>query len=172
MRFFLLSALFISLLQAQDSSTLEGTVVDSATGLGIGDVAVYFGSDHGPSYDTVTDSNGRFRINSVKDGQYGSHFEKPGYIAQFSGTNDSVLKPVRVVSGQDTRDLRFTLIPYGALAGRVVDTEGKPAPGAAVTLGARAEKTDPEGRFLFKDLLPGQYTLEARASDTHGFVDG
>ena len=96
MKILLLSALFISTLAAQNTSTIEGYVVDSVTGAGLANVNVYFGSDKDGTYDTQTDSSGRFQISGVKDGQYGCHFEKLGYIPQYSGTMDSALKSVRV----------------------------------------------------------------------------
>jgi len=108
MKFFLLSALlFLTLRQAQDSGIIEGSVVDNVTGAGISDATVYFGSDRGAHYDALTDASGRFRISGMKDGQYGSHYEKTGYITQYSGTNDSVLKPVRIAAGQDPVRLRI-----------------------------------------------------------------
>jgi hypothetical protein len=68
-KIYLLSALFFCVLQAQDSGSIEGSVVDSVTGAGIPDAAVYFGSDQGAHYDAVTDASGRFRIVGMKDGQ-------------------------------------------------------------------------------------------------------
>jgi hypothetical protein len=53
----------------------------------------------------------------------------------------------------------------GAIAGRVVDTQGLPIPGATVTVtgsqGARTTVTDGEGRFTLPFLTPGEYTARA-----------
>jgi len=115
MKFFVLPALFaFSLLEAQNSGTIEGSVVDSVTGTGIVGVSVYFGSDQGASWDAVTDASGRFQITGVKSGRYGSHFEKAGYVSQYSGTNGSVLKAVQV--GQDPVRLRVEMVAFASFA--------------------------------------------------------
>ena len=65
MKLILLSALLLApALKAQNSGTLQGSVVDSSTCTGISGVAVYFGSDQGVTYETLTDSAGSDRRNS------------------------------------------------------------------------------------------------------------
>jgi hypothetical protein len=160
-KIFLLSALFFCILQAQDSGSIEGSVVDGATGAGVADVTVYFGSDQGAHYDAVTDASGKFHIAGMKNGQYGSHFEKTGYITQYSGTNDSALKAVRIAAGQDPVRLRIELVGYATVRGRVLDPEGKPMAKSTVTLGVATETTDDEGQFAFAKLSPGSYRLQA-----------
>jgi Carboxypeptidase regulatory-like domain len=57
----------------------------------------------------------------------------------------------------------------GALAGTVMDAQGKPVAGATVTMqtsdgmNAHATHTDAEGRFQFTRYQPGQYDLRAYA---------
>ncbi len=57
----------------------------------------------------------------------------------------------------------------GALAGTVMDAQGKPVAGATVTMqtsdgmNAHATHTDAEGRFQFTRYEPGQYDLRAYA---------
>jgi hypothetical protein len=160
-KFSLLSALFFCALQAQDSGTVEGSVVDSATGTGLAEVTVYFGSDQGAHYDATTDASGKFQIGGMKDGQYGSHFEKAGYVSQFSGTNDSVLNPVRIAARQDPVRLRIELVALASVRGRVLDPDGKPVANLTVTLGRATETTNGQGQFAFTKLAPGSYTLHA-----------
>src|SRR5688572_15150568 len=54
----------------------------------------------------------------------------------------------------------------GSLFGSVDDPEGKPLPGATVTLSGggapQVQTTDEQGRFRFPGLSPGEYHLEAR----------
>jgi hypothetical protein len=156
----------LPLLQAQDSGSIEGSVVDSVTGTGLADVAVYFGSEQGSHYDATTDASGKFQIAGMKEGQYGSHFEKAGYVSQFSGTNDSVLKPVRIPAGQDAVRLRIELVAFASVRGRVIDPEGKPVPNVNVTLGRESETTDDQGQFAFTKLSPGSYTLQANPNSS------
>jgi hypothetical protein len=57
----------------------------------------------------------------------------------------------------------------GALAGTVMDAQGKPVAGATVTMqtsdgmNAHATHTDADGRFQFTRYRPGQYDLRAYA---------
>ena len=167
MKVFVLSALFLCpLLKAQNSGSIQGSVVDSVTGTGIARVTVYFGADQGSSYDTVTDASGRFQISAVKGGVYGSHFERAGYVSQFSGTNNSVLKAVQV--GQEPVRLRIEMVAFASVRGRVLDPEGKRVAQGTVKLGRVTETTDGEGQFVFAKVVPGSYTLQASLnSGTH-----
>jgi hypothetical protein len=158
----LLFALFVSLhLFAQDSGSIAGTVVDSVSGLGIPEVTVYFGAEKGNEHATITDSSGRFTVSGLKNGEYGCHFEKPGYIAQFSGTMNSTVRPVRIPGETDPVRLEIRLVPMATLRGRVLDPDGQPAAKAAVTLALDVEMTDENGEFVFTDIRPGDYTIDA-----------
>jgi hypothetical protein len=97
----------------------------------------------------------------MKDGQYGSHFEKTGYITQYFGTGDSLLKAVRIAARQDPIRLRIELVAYATLRGGVLDPDGRPVAKATVTLGLATETTDDQGQFAFVKLSPASYTLEA-----------
>ena len=56
----------------------------------------------------------------------------------------------------------------GKMTGRVTDADGAPLPGVTVTTqspaqigGPRVEITDADGRFMFPNLAPGEYQLQA-----------
>ncbi len=156
------SALFLCFaLFAQDAGSIEGTVVDSATGIGIADVRVYFGAESGTHYDAVTGPSGKFQIAGVKDGEYGSHFTKDGSVPQYSVTEGSTLEELKVRAGQDPVQVRVEMVPYARLTGRVLDPDGKPVPNANVNFAFQDETTDDQGRFAFTDVVPGVYVLKA-----------
>src|SRR6185312_5602195 len=161
-KFYLLVAfLFCRASVAQVSGTVEGVVVDSRTGIPVVGVSVYLGSDKGPHYESQTDLSGGFRIVGVASGDYGCHFEKSGYISQYSGAQNSLLKVIHIARGDELVRLEVSLATYAKLRGRVLDPEGNPVARAKVTLGALDEAADDQGRFAFSQVVPGSYPLLA-----------
>ncbi len=148
-------------LLAQTGGTVEGIVVDSATGAGISGVTVYFGTDQGAHYETTTDDSGAFHIAGMQPGEYGSHYEKVGYLPYYSGQDPSAV-PTPVTSGQNPVPIRIQLSSPGALSGRVLDPDRKPAR-ARVDLDILNKEvvTDQQGRFSFTGIPPGVHTLLA-----------
>jgi len=72
----------------------------------------------------------------------------------------AVLGALLVLSG-----LTYAQEQYGNVRGQVVDTDGQPLPGVAVTLESplfapRSETTFPSGIFRFINVTPGVYTLK------------
>jgi hypothetical protein len=157
----LLAALFIcGSAHAQNTASVEGVVVDGRTGLPLQGVSVYFGSVTGPHYEAETDATGGFRIVGIAYGDYGCHFEKSGYITQYSGSQNSSVKAVHI-SGQAPVRISVSLFAYSKLSGRVLDPEGRPASYAKVSLAPMDETTDEQGRFAFSQITPGSYMLKA-----------
>jgi protocatechuate 3,4-dioxygenase beta subunit len=72
----------------------------------------------------VEDESGRFRIDQVAAGKHTLVFTAPGYLASTA--------EVQVTEGEVTRGVIVKLNAGGTLAGRVVDGEGAPIPGAQV----------------------------------------
>ena len=117
----------------------------------------------GVRYNATTDAAGAFRITDVQPGEYNSRAESLGYV--------DVVQPrlgqqgLRVGMGGNATRLDMQLDPLATLRGRVLDPEGNPAPKVSVGLGPflGGNETDAEGRFVFKDVRPGTYTLRATA---------
>ncbi len=144
---------------AQASASIFGRVINSVTGAGIAGVEVSaWISDRGHAPATVTDDSGAFRIGGIPDGPYSVMAMKDGFFPAQSSFDS----PVRVFG--DTRlDLKMT--PNATVRGRVLDPEGKPAPGVSVKFGPPSvpvSVTDEKGEFLFEDVPPiGDFTLSA-----------
>jgi hypothetical protein len=166
-----LGALFCTgFLCAQTGVTLEGVVTNPITRTGIAGVkVVLFGPlPNGGVNEATTGDSGDYRFSGLPPGDYLSRFAKPGYF--IPGENAADAGPLgeaqRIKIGRDSLRLNREMIPLGALSGRVVAPDGKPAARAkveAVALGEPVTATaDDDGRFLFDQLIPGTYKLLAK----------
>jgi hypothetical protein len=153
------------------AQTVEGTVVNTVTGVGIPDVQVQLGTTaiRPPSASepisrpkirgATTDAQGRFRFEDVADGSYGIGCVKEGFRTLPVG-------PFRVIGGGDPVKVRVEMVPYSRIAGRVVDDKGRPVADAKVVLAIPGRDfttmSDENGAFAFEQLTAGSYTLSAR----------
>ncbi len=139
---------------------MEGRAVNSITQAAIAGVEVRLWTKDAVNYVATTDAAGAFRIDGMKSGRYSFRFEKTGYVVTEVADPRQAL---RVGIAQEAIRLDVALTPFGALAGRVLDGEGKPAAKVEVEAGAfKSASTDDEGRFAFDNLAPGPYTLLAK----------
>jgi len=158
---------------AQDAppgGAVEGTVVNSATGAGIGGASVVLFGDQSRRYQATSDAVGHFRVTGMVPGSYRANVEKDGFaspaldLASFLSSSG-----LRVVSGIDPAKVELKLTPLSAFRGRVLDPDGKPAQGVEVNLNPNmlgSVVTDREGRFELEKVRPGSYTLSARPPES------
>ncbi|HEY6344694.1 MAG TPA: carboxypeptidase-like regulatory domain-containing protein [Bryobacteraceae bacterium] len=152
--------LIAAALWAQDTGSVEGTVINSVTGVGIGGATVHLNAS--VHYETVTDGAGTFQFSGIKPGDYEANVEKslftPGLATSFPPPR------IHVGSGKDPIRLRFELLPPATLRGRVFGIDGKPAAHAKVDLGREGlvVTANEDGSFVFENVEPRSYTLTAR----------
>ena len=91
-----------------------------------------------------TDSQGRYRFDSVKLGEYVLTVEADGYAPQY--------RHLKVESKDEPQD--FHMKAGRKISNRVVDTEGKPMAGACVVLDNWHSHTDPDGFFHWSVEAP------------------
>ena len=125
----------------------------------------------------VTDMGGRFELKGLVPGRYRLRVSRTGFVTQEYGqkTPNDPGSEIRLSPGQNLRDLLFRLIPWGIIAGRVLDEEGEPLPWAQVSAlrevysnGKR--KLSPEalvptndlGEYRLFGLKPGRYFVSAK----------
>jgi protocatechuate 3,4-dioxygenase beta subunit len=160
------SQAFLAAQDAPPRGTVEGTVVNSVTGAGIGGAQVGLSPDrYTAGYGTTTDVAGRFRITGMAPGSYLIGAKKDGFGG--SGPDDSFFSnsELHVASGGEPVKVELRLTPTSTMFGHVLGPDGKPAAGVEVTVNewlmAEAPVTDEEGRFEFNGVSPGSYTLVA-----------
>jgi hypothetical protein len=113
----------------------------------------------------ITDDEGRFRL----DGLPGGSFDLTARKGELVGAAPQTLS---VASGGNTQDLVIPVGPGVVLSGMVKGRDGKPVPGAQLSLNLRvggmmmgipvrrvSGRADGEGRFRLTGLLAGTYAL-------------
>ncbi|MGH9646478.1 MAG: MSCRAMM family protein [Bryobacteraceae bacterium] len=163
-RYGVLLALAIQVAGAQ-SRPLDGVVVNPVTGAGVAGANVTFYTPQAVRYQVLTDASGSFKIAEMDAGEYRALVEKDGFAVfpaePFKVEMDESTTPVRV-----RYELQFAAKQDSKLAGRVLDSQGKPLALAAVDLIRGPEYrfrtfTDVQGHFAFDQLAPGAYKLRA-----------
>jgi len=153
---------------------VEGKVVQEPGGQGIRKVKVMLiarVSQTPPAYETITDQAGQFKVETVEPGEYTVRLERSGYAADAKTKRD---KTVKVIAGQDTKDLVFQMLAAAVISGKIVDFEGDPVPNVDVmaiassgtlatgSAGALARgATNDLGEYRIADLSPGKYIVRA-----------
>jgi hypothetical protein len=133
-------------------------------------VRVVLRSDRGRLV-VATDADGRIDV-QVPPGDYTMAPDVPGSVRVFV-TSTRISVPARGCS-----PVSFTLISNGRIRGRVVRSDGRPAPGISVTAipvhaqaGQRLDHatiaptsiSDANGRYLIDAVLPGRYVVGVNA---------
>src|SRR5215469_8886701 len=99
---------------------VEGSVFDAATGAGIPNVKVELLKGGTPFYETATDGGGRFRFDSVRDGEYAARYQSPDYWLTAGPSDYRYFH----VGGTAPVKLEIRLMPWSRIFGRVVDGRG------------------------------------------------
>lgn len=119
--------------------------------------------------DTLTDADGRFRVENLRRGIYSLVLDKDGYL-----TADGSLTVFRAGSF-DVHMRRVVAAEPGILRGRVLDgATNAPVATAAVSLEGTGltRITDAQGRFGFSELPPGQYQMSVSLIGYASRTDG
>jgi hypothetical protein len=162
--------------QGQETVRIEIPVIDVRGKVTLGDqplaATLWFGGSQGSQ---------RIRMDSDVKGKFVGVLPRAGpwrveVTAESKGLRQG-LRPVKVelLLGKRFAEVDIHL-PDTRLAGDVVDSQGKPAPGAEVTLlntdGGGGATADGDGRFEFRGLEPGSVGLEAeRGEENSGPVE-
>jgi hypothetical protein len=147
-------------------SGLMGQVRNDA-GQGVGGVTVVARS-RGLEWRTATEADGSFFVPALVAGDYEVRVDEDSLPAGYSA--DILVQPQRAkVGASSPGDAAFAVRAFRSISGRVlrydvVASRYVPVPGAQVNLreGGLAAKTDAMGRYLFRDLAAGSYTLSVQ----------
>jgi len=167
--FFLLAGLAGPSQQTPDDEiyTLEGTVVNSATGEPIPGALV---READRAMRTLAD--GRFRFPGIAAGTTNLIVMKPGYFDPENQYRPQASSTVTV--GPNTSPLLIKLAPEGIIYGRISGEDGEPIESLQVQIleqrilygeqtrsQVKSAMTDDDGQFRMAGLSPGRYFLVA-----------
>jgi hypothetical protein len=172
--------LLVLSLRAQTSApkpgSVEGIVVNSATGAAIKRASVRLESQPGPgstvrNLNTQSDAIGRFHFVSVVTGLYTVGAERNSYMNRQG--RRWIPSPFRVAEEEHVKDIVVKLVPLGVLNGHVFDEDDNPIPRAQVAVlryfyeSGRKQcravgqvQTNDLGEFEIIDLQPDRYYLQ------------
>jgi hypothetical protein len=126
----------------------------------------------------LTDDGGVFEIAELPPGRYSVNVSKVGFVALSYGQRRPLQAgtPLQLGDGQQLKGIDFRLPRGSVVAGRLVDEDGEPMPGATVgvmryqylqgdrrLVSAGSGQTDDKGQFRVWGLMPGDYYVSAVA---------
>jgi len=114
------------------TQSVEGHVVNAVTGVDLPGARVSLFQSEGVAYSAITDSEGRFRIEAVRDGAYSAGYEARGFRAIPGFMDPGSQLEFRVTSAGGPLSLEARMQPLPKLSGRVLDAAGKPVANAGI----------------------------------------
>ena len=164
---------------APKPGSIQGAVVNSATGAPIGSATVSLAAivpAGSPSYSRLaaTDQAGKFEIDNVEPGFYRvDYIHAQGYVYQ-PPPGSALSGQVVVAEGQHVTDITLEMLPLGAISGTVTDENGEPLQDVQVAVmaygysdGSKSLQiadgatTDDRGAYRVFNLWPGNYFVHA-----------
>jgi len=169
---------------ASKPGSVDGTVVNSATGEPIKKASVRLENQPGPGekghlpVTTLSDASGRFHFDTVEPGSYVVGAQHDAYMN--TQGRYGMPAPFQVAEEQHLSGVVVKLVPLGVLSGHVQTENSDPIQGAHVTvlrysyesgrrrLGGTAQvQTNDLGEFEILNLAPGRYYLQAAGPPLH-----
>jgi hypothetical protein len=126
------------------SQTVEGSAINSATGIGLAGVRVEFLHGAKTLYDATTDAQGHFTLEGVRDGTYSARYTCPDYWPSDPGT------PGPFQANMGVSKQTFPMVFLSPHSGQIRD--------GFVALGPHA-MPDADGSFSLETVYPGAYSI-------------
>ncbi|MGC4052000.1 MAG: carboxypeptidase-like regulatory domain-containing protein [Paludibaculum sp.] len=170
--------------QNQRPASVEGVVVNDLTKEPLRRVEVSIimarpGTQMSPGqgHATVTDAEGKFRVQDLEAGRYLVSIRRQGFVPTRGSSSGSAAN-IQVTAGQELKGLRYSLVPQAVIAGKVLDDEGEPAQGVQVMAltqrrgrgktiwmpTGQSGETNDKGEYRLANIQTGTYIVMAQIS--------
>jgi protocatechuate 3,4-dioxygenase beta subunit len=184
----LLAAFLLALAPQVRPGSISGAVVRVGTSEPIAKAIVEITGGNGVRVAMATESDGRFDFKNLSPGSYKVTASRNGFLNGAYGQRGPNGQPgtVKLESNQTLKDVSVTMVPTGAISGRVYDISGEPLANASVQAfkykyaeeGGRSltsikgVQTDDRGEYRLFWLPPGKYYISAAplGAQPNGFV--
>jgi len=132
-----------------------------------------FSSDRDPQsrYATLTDAEGRFRLEGVQAGEYRLSLERNGFVTPTRRSRVYSSTLISLTAGQELTGLLLRMQPAGVVQGKIVDEDGDAMPGVNVIAmspttrnGFANAMTNDLGGYRLAGLPRGEYLVLAQST--------
>jgi hypothetical protein len=156
---------------------ISGRVVTADSGRPVKRARVFVNAAELPGgRGVLTDDSGIFDFTELPAGRYTLTVSKSGFVSLSYGQRRPLQAgtPLQLADGEQLKGIQFQLPRGGVIAGRVLDEDGEPVPGAMVRVmryqylqgdrrltPAGTAQTDDRGQYRVWGLMPGDYYVNA-----------
>jgi 5-hydroxyisourate hydrolase-like protein (transthyretin family) len=174
-------------MRAQATYRVAGIVLNDADGTPLGRTRVSLAEvqDRRKAESIVTGADGRFEFRNVPQGKFSLEGARRKFLVTTYQWHEGFSTAIVTGAGLDTENLVLRMIPFGSVAGRVIDEAGEPVRNARMRLYMRNQQfgqdrvttygfanTDDEGKYEFEGLIPAEYFVSATGRPWYAVYPG
>ena len=172
---------------AQTGYRVAGIVLNDADGTPLGRTRVSLAEvrDRRKAESVITGADGRFEFRNVPAGKFSLEGARRNFLRTTYQWHEGFSTAIVTGAGLETENLVLRLIPFGSIAGKIVDEAGEPVRNARVKLYMRNRQfgrdrvvtygfaqSDDEGKYEFMDLIPAEYFVSVKATPWYAVYPG
>jgi hypothetical protein len=173
--------------QAQGTYRVAGIVVNDADGTPLGKTRVSLAEvqDRRKAETIITGADGRFEFRNVPPGKFSLEGGRRNFLSTTYQWHEGFSTAIVTGAGLETENLVLRLIPFGSIAGKIIDEAGEPVRNARVRLYMRNRQfgrdrvvtvgfaqSDDEGKYEFMELIPAEYFVAVQAHPWYAVYPG
>jgi 5-hydroxyisourate hydrolase-like protein (transthyretin family) len=166
---------------------VAGIVVNDADGTPLAKTRVSLAEvqDRRKAETVITGADGRFEFRNVPAGKFSLEGGRRNFLITTYQWHEGFSTAIVTGAGLETENLVLRMIPFGSIAGKIIDEAGEPVRAAHIRLYMRnrqfgrdrvvmygSAQSDDEGKYEFMDLIPAEYFVSVRAHPWYAVYAG